>query len=112
MAGTPARLAGPAFLASSATNVYVPAANTYAIVRHVRVVNQGAGSLTFSLFVGATGGSAAGTEIEAARTVAPGTPVDIYFSPGLVLAATDFLSGIASGASDLVITVMGDKFAV
>jgi len=113
MAGTISRLAGPAFIAASATDVFVSAANTYSVIRHIHVVNQAAsGSLTFSLFVGATGGSAAGTEIASAVSVTVGTPVDLYFSPGLRVATTDFLSGVASGASDLVITVMGEKHAL
>lgn len=37
---------------------------------------------------------------------------DQYFSPGLRMESTDFLSGIASAASALVIVVMGEYIAV
>ena len=35
---------------------------TYFILRHIRIVNKTAGAVTFSGYIGATGGSAAGTE--------------------------------------------------
>jgi hypothetical protein len=37
---------------------------------------------------------------------------DKYFSPGLRLSSTDFLTGVASAANSLVITVMGSQHVV
>jgi hypothetical protein len=37
----------------------------YLIVRHIRIVNKTAGAVTFSLWLGGTGGNVAGTEVRA-----------------------------------------------
>jgi len=102
------RLAGPAFLGTSAADVLAePAAGHYYVIYHIHVVNVGAAS-TYSLFLGATGGSAAGTQIGGGtRSIGANARDDVYFSAGLVQENTKFLSGIAADASRLVITVMG-----
>ena len=113
MAGTLKRIAGPAYIASSATNIYTPEASTiYAVIRHIRVTNKTATAATFRLYVGATGGSAGGTEIAFDKSVAANDFLDMYFAPGLKMLSTDFLSGLASAASTLTITVMGELHVV
>ena len=108
--GTLMRIAGPAYIASSATNIYTPPASTmYIVIKHIHIANKDSSARTFSLYVGATGGSAGGTEIAKDVSVAVADTKDYYFSPGLVMKSTDFLTGIASSASTLVITVMGDQ---
>lgn len=107
-ANTLKRLAGPAYIGSSAANIYTQNALIYDIVKHIRVVNHDSSSRTFSLYVGATGGSASGTEIAKDIPVAVGSYVDLYMNLKLI-GATDFLSGIASAGSALVITVEGES---
>jgi hypothetical protein len=110
MAGTIKKLAGPAYVASSATDVYVPAANKYGVVRHIHLCNKDSSARTVSLYVGATGGSAGGTELFKDKSIAVGDVYDYWCF--LRLSTTDFLSGIASSASTLVITVEGEEYAV
>ena len=106
--GTLKRIAGPAYIVATSENIYTPPASTiYTVIRHIHVANDDTSVRTFSLYVGATGAEAAGTAIAEDVPVAVGSYVDLYFSPGLYMASTDFLVGIASDATSLVITVMG-----
>lgn len=108
MAGTLKRIAGPAFLAASATNIYTPPASTIlTVIRHIHVANVTAGAVTFTLYVGATGGSAAGTELFKSHSVAANSEFDYYCVQ--LMTSTDFLSGLASAGSSLVITVEGEQ---
>ena len=111
MAGTIKRIAGPAYLAAAAANIYTPpAATIYTVIRHVHVANRTAGAVTFTLYVGATGGSAAGTELFGAKSVGANDVYDYYCAKRLD--STDFLTGLASAATSLVITVEGDQSVV
>ena len=113
MAGQLKRISGPAYLAAAAADIYTPpAATIYTVIKHIRITNKTAGAVTFTLYVGATGGSAGGTEIANAKSVAANDYTDIYFSPGLKMLSTDFLSGLASAATSLTITVMGEQHVV
>lgn len=113
MSGTLKRIAGPAYLAAAAANIYTPPASTiYTVIKHIRIVNPTAGAVTATLYVGATGGSAGGTEILEAKSIAAHDYLDIFFSPGLKMISTDFLSGLASAATSLAITVMGEEHVV
>ena len=115
MAGGTAFKAGPAFLTASAADVagVNPAANTYRKIYHIHVANKNAASRTVTLYIGATGGSASGTEIVAAKTIAPNDVYDAYFPAGLRMVAADFLSGLSSvDATSLVIEVNGEAFAL
>ena len=77
---------------------YTPTAS-YIILRHIHVVNKTAGAVTFSLWVGGTGGNVAGTEWFNAQSVAANSVFDWY---GLMrLDSTDFLVGGASAATSL-----------
>ncbi len=112
MAGTLKRISGPAFLSSSVANIYTPpAATIYTVIRHIRVANVTAGAVTYTLYIGATGGSTAGTEIAKAHSVPANSAVDLFFA-GLRLDSTDFLTGIASAGSSLTIAVMGEQNVV
>lgn len=110
MAGTPFKK-GPEAMAVAAANVYNPAANTYALIRHIHLANGAAAAATFGLYVGLTGGSANGTEIAELYPLAASSTVDLYFPAGLKLVAADFLSGLAS-ATTVVITVTGELYVV
>lgn len=109
--GTPRRIAGPAFLAAAVANIYTPpAATIYNILRQIHIANVTAGAVTFTLYIGATGGSAAGTELFKAYSVAANSSFDHYLYRRMD--AADFLTGLASAATSLVITVDGDQFVV
>src|SRR5258708_39841664 len=77
--------------AAGAGTGYTPTAS-YIILRHVRIVNKTGGAVTFSLWIGATGANAAGTEaIGNALSVAANSAFDWYGV--LRLDAADFLVG-------------------
>jgi hypothetical protein len=80
---------------------------TYVILRHIRIVNKTAGAVTFSLWIGATGANAAGTEfIGTAQSVAANSYVDWY---GMVrLDAADFLVGGAGAGTSLTLEGEGE----
>jgi hypothetical protein len=111
MAGQLKRIAGPAYLASSATDIYTPAASTiYTVIRHIHIANATAGAVTFTLYVGGTGGSTGGTELFKAVSVAANSTFDYYCT--LKMVSTDFLSGLASAGTSLTITVEGEQIVV
>lgn len=79
----------------------------YIVLRHIRIVNKTAGAVTFSLWRGATGANAAGTEVVGIGTsVAANSYFDWYgimrFDSG------DFLVGGASAATSLSIQGEGE----
>ena len=111
MAGQLKAIAGPAYIASSATNIYTPPASTiYTVIRHIHIANVTTGAITFSLYIGATGGSTGGTEIFKDYSVAAKSSFDYYCVRKML--STDFLVGIASAGSSLTIDVEGEQFVV
>lgn len=114
MAGTIKRLAGPLALTTTTTvNIYNPAsALIYGVVKQIHVDNKTAGTVTFSLWLGATGANAAGTELYNLEPVTAQLGKDYYFSPGLKMGSTDFLVGGASANTSLTITVMGEEAVI
>jgi len=79
----------------------------YIILRHIRIVNKTAGAVTFSLWLGATGANAAGTEvIGQGLSVAANSAYDWYGA--MRLDAADFLVGGASAATSLSIQGEGE----
>ena len=85
---------------------YTPTAS-YLILRHIRIVNKTAGAITFSLWLGATGANAAGTEvIGTALSIAANSAYDWY---GLLrMDSTDFLVGGASAGTSLTFEAEGE----
>lgn len=111
MAGQLKRIAGPAFIAAAATNVYTPPASTiYTVIRHIHIANVTAGAVTFSMYVGATGGSAAGTELYKGVSIPANSSVDYWFN--LKMLSTDFLTALDGSGASLVITVEGEQVVV
>jgi hypothetical protein len=109
MAGTPKRIAGPAFIANAAANIYTPPASTiYTLIRQIHLCNVTGTAVPISLYIGATGGSAAGTEIARLLSIPPNSVVDLFFPNGLLMLSTDFLTGVAGTASAVTITLVGD----
>lgn len=79
----------------------------YLLVTHIRVVNKTAAPHTISLFIGATGAGAAGTEFAFnAKSVAANDAVDWYGR--LRLDVADFLTMIADANTSLVIEGEGE----
>lgn len=110
---------GPVAMANTATNILnAPTltggtglagtnANTYLVLRHIRIVNKTGSAATASLYIGATGGSAAGTEfLGTAVSVPANSAIDWYGM--LRLDAADFLTGLASAATTLTIEGEGE----
>lgn len=79
----------------------------YVILTHIRIVNKGSGAATVSLYIGASGGDAAGTEFAFnGYSVAQNSYVDWY---GRVrLESTDYLTGGGSVATTLTFQAEGE----
>lgn len=114
MAGQLKRISGPAYIAAAAADIYTPpAATIYTVIRHIRVANKTGAAATFTLYVGATGGSAGGTEVTGlSKSVPANDHIDMFFAPGIKMVSTDFLTGVASAATTLTIVVMGEQVVV
>ena len=110
---------GPAALSNSAANIVNCAITSltgptgytqtqpYLILRHIRLVNKTGGAVTVSMYIGATGASAAGTEfLGTALSIAANSSYDWY---GLLrLDSTDFLTGLASAATSITFEAEGE----
>lgn len=83
------------------------AGSLYLVIKHIRIVNKTASAVTFSLWLGATGGNSAGTEvIGQGYSVAANSAIDWY---GLLrLDVADFLVGGASANTSLSIEGEGE----
>ena len=92
---------------SLAGPVGITVTQPYLIVRHIRIVNKTAGAVTFSLWKGATGANAAGTEVVGTgQSVAANSAYDWY---GMMrFDAADFLVGGASAATSLTLQAEGE----
>lgn len=110
---------GPVAIAAAAGNLFNPptlaggvnppagSAASYFILRHIRIVNKSALAVPVSLWIGATGGSAAGTEFAfSAKSVPANDSVDWYGAVRLDTA--DFLTGLAGTVTTLVISGEGE----
>lgn len=79
----------------------------YIVLRHVRIVNKTAGAVTFSLWLGATAGNVAGTEVIGQGTsIAANSNFDWYGV--LRLDAADFLVGGSNTTTALSIDGEGE----
>lgn len=123
MASQKAIRLGPVAVANAVGNLFNPptitggvnppgtSTNTYYIIRHIRIVNKTGGAVTFSGYIGATGGSAAGTEfLGNLLSIAAQSYIDWYGAVRLDVA--DFLTGVASAATSLTISAEGEMGVV
>jgi len=79
----------------------------YIVLHHIRITNKTTSAATFSLWLGATGANAAGTEIlGTARSIPANSEFDYYGA--LRLDAADFLVGGAGTATALTISGEGE----
>lgn len=109
---------GPIALTSTlTTNLLNPATATggtnggsssqYIILRHIRIVNKTAGAVTFSLYRGATGANAAGTEVIGTGLSIPANSAYDWYGV-MRFDAADFLVGGASANTSLSIQGEGE----
>jgi hypothetical protein len=107
--GTTKRQFGPALIPSSLGTVYNQSSSLiYDVIKHIHVTNRTASAANFSLFLGASGGSAAGTEIFDAVSISGGQSLEWYGN--IRMESTDFLTGISNAANALVITGEGKQY--
>jgi len=99
---TPARLYGPTQLGNSAADLYTSPALTITTVRQVHFQNPGS-PITVTMSIGA---DAAGTRIFDAKTIPTGDSDHFGY---WVLAAAEKIQGSASVASQVVVSIFGDK---
>ena len=110
---------GPVAIANAAANLFNPptitggvnpppsSLNTYIVLRRLRIVNKTGAAVNVSLWIGATGASAAGTEF--AFNATP-VPAQLFLDwVGLTrLDTADFLTGLAGAAASLTIEGEGE----
>ena len=79
-------------------------------VRHIRVINKTGNSATFTMYLGATGANAAGTEVAVGKVVAPNDVFDLWYPSAtpLRIDSTQFLVGGANTATALVAQINGE----
>lgn len=112
MSGTMKRTGPVAMSATLTTNIFNnSSALIYNIVRHIHIVNKTAGAVTFSLWLGATGANAAGTEvIGTGRSIAANSAFEWYGE--MLMNSTDFLVGGAGAGTSLTIMIEREEFVV
>lgn len=114
MAGTLKRTGPVALSATLTTNIFQGGGGSALIwdsVRHVSIVNKTAGAVSFSLWLGATGANAAGTEVfGTGRVIAANSAFEWYGA--MRMDSTDFLVGGASAGTSLTILIEREQFVV
>lgn len=79
----------------------------YLLIRHIRIQNKTAGAVNLTMYKGATGASAAGTEFAFAAVAIPAnSTVDWYGSARLD--STDFITAVAGSLTALVANFEGE----
>ena len=106
------RTFGPVGLTNTlTTNVYNNSSGLiYDIIRQIHVANVTNAAAWFSLYLGLTGGNAAGTELFIEQSVGAYSSFDWYGT--LKMLTTDFLVGGASAGSTLTIAGLGEQYVV
>lgn len=79
----------------------------YIILKHIRIVNKTGAAATFSLWLGATGANAAGTEVIGQGKNVPANDYEDWYGQ-LRLDSADFLVGGASANTTLTIEGEGE----
>lgn len=108
MPGAIKRLAGPVFLASGVANIIAaPAAGSKYVIRRMHFCNRDSSSRTFSIYVGGSGASAAGTEIFKDKSIPANDVYERWMA--LELTSSDYLTGGCVVSSGIVCTIEGEK---
>jgi hypothetical protein len=79
----------------------------YIVLRHIRIINKTGTAATFSLYKGATGANAAGTEVVGIATSVPANSF-VDWNGIMRFDAADFLVGGAGTTLALVIQMEGE----
>ncbi len=79
----------------------------YIVLKHIRLVNKTAGAVTATLYKGATGGSAGGTEFAFGGVSIPANSYVDWYGQARFDSA-DFLSGVAGAANSIVFNAEGE----
>ena len=119
MANNKLQTFGPVAVPAAAGNLVAPAAAgagavgytataTYIILRHIRIVNKDASARTFSGYLGATGGSAAGTEFIGTGLSIPANSFVDWYGAVRLEGTNGFFTGLASAVTTLVLTAEGE----
>lgn len=103
---TTTNLIAPAAAGSSAVG-YTSTAS-YIVLRHIRIVNKTAGAVTFSLWRGATGANAAGTEVVGTGYSIPANSAFDWYGQMVLQGTNGFLVGGASANTSLVLEAEGE----
>ncbi len=102
-----ANILNPGTTTGGVNSTASPYGNLRIILTHIRLVNKTSGAVTASLYVGATGASAAGTEfLGTAVSIAANSYLDWYGRMPLDVA--DFLTGLASANTSITIEGEGE----
>lgn len=111
---------GPvALTATLTTNLIAPAAAgagavgyvataTYILLRHIRIVNKTGTAASFSLWRGATGANAAGTEVVGTGLIIQPNQAYDWYGTMRLEGASGFLVGGASAAAALTLEAEGE----
>ena len=111
MAGTIKRFGPLALTTTLTTNVYnQTSALIVDTLRQIHIVNKTASAATFTLYLGATGANAAGTELWLGYSIPANSAFDWYGM--LKMFSTNFLVGGAGTTLALSITGMTEQNAV
>ncbi len=120
MAQNKIEIFGPVTLSTTlTTNIIAPAAAGaaavgytatahYLLLRHVHIANRTGSAATLTLYKGATGGNAAGTELFVAYSVAANSSYDWYPQNLRLEGANGFLVGGSGTINALTITAFGE----
>lgn len=119
MQNKPVRFGPVALSATLTTNILNPgtttggvgmpatSTNLYYLIKHIRLVNKTASAVTASLWLGATGGNVAGTEVVVqATSIAANSYLDWYGV--LTLDVADFLVGGAGAGTSISFEAEGE----
>lgn len=87
--------------------VNVAETKTYIILTHIRALNKTAGGVTVTSYIGATGGSAAGTEFAFNSTTVPANSYLDWYGR-IYMTTTDFLTAVAGALTSIVLELEGE----
>lgn len=108
-----AQRTGPTALTTSAANILNGGGGNASMrdrIKHVHVANRSSNPVTFSLFLGATGGTVAGTEVFPAKQIPANDTMNEYMD--LPLASTEFLVALASANTSLTLIIEYEREVV
>jgi hypothetical protein len=94
--------------AAGASAVGYTATATYIVLRHIRIVNKTASPATFSLYKGATGANAAGTEFMGLGSSVAANSFVEWFGALRLEGTNGFLVGGASALTTLTLNAEGE----